>query len=45
VWRLPPIARVAQLALDAQRPPHTPLTRTVAVEYPRRSQRVDLVFG
>lgn len=44
-WELPPLSRVAQLTLTASHATFTPPPpRTVTVEYPRREQRLDLVF-
>jgi hypothetical protein len=44
-WELPPLARVAQLTLTATDTTFTTPPRTVTVEYPRREQRLDLVFS
>lgn len=43
-WRLPPLSRVAQITLAATHATATSPPRTVAMEYPRREQRLDLVF-
>jgi hypothetical protein len=44
-WRFPPLSRVSQLALTATHAVFTAPPRTVTVEYPRREQRLDLVFS
>lgn len=43
-WRLPPLARVAQLTIAATHAVNTTPVRTVTPEYPRRAQRLDLPF-
>jgi hypothetical protein len=43
-WRLPPLARVAQLTVVATHAVNTTPVRTVTPEYPRREQRLDLPF-
>lgn len=43
-WRLPPLSRVVQVTLAATHATATSPPRTVTIEYPRREQRVDLVF-
>jgi hypothetical protein len=43
-WRLPPLSRVAHVTLAATHATSTSPLRTVTIEYPRREQRIDLVF-
>jgi hypothetical protein len=44
-WRLPPLSRVSQVQLTASHATATPPQPwNASVEYPRREQRIDVVF-
>ena len=44
-WRLPPLSRVAQVVVAGAHATKSMPPRTVTAEYPRREQRLDLVFS